>query len=216
MKSVLIYGDSLVYGKLPKSAKRYKRPKNFVGILEKALGDEYEVVAEGLRARTLSGENEFFPFRNGLTQFGPILGSHLPLDLVCIMLGTNDCNAKSVKSEEEFYTALSQYKNEIDAWCKTLSIEQTPKLMIISPPAIRDDQAVLDELMKSIFTTGSEEKSKKLKDIYKKFCEQENCIFFDAAEYCKTAESEGIHLDEDNNVLLGKALAEKIVTVFES
>ncbi len=213
MKSILIYGDSLVYGKMVKSPKRYPRAKNFIGVLEKELGSEYTVVAEGLRARTLSGENGLYPYRNGLTQFGPILGSHLPLDLVCIFLGVNDCNKKDTKNESEIRSALMQYKTEISTWCKNLSIDEIPRTMIVAPPLIRGDQVAMDELMKTIYGPDAEEKSKKLKAIYQDFCEKENCIFFNAADHCTTADTEGIHLDEENNILLGKALAEKILTL---
>ncbi len=210
MKSILIYGDSLVYGKMIKTPKRYERSKNFIGVIEKTLGADYQIIDEGLRARTLSGENGLYPHRNGLEQFGPILGSHLPLDLVCIFLGVNDCNKKDTKSDTEIAASLIEYKKEVAQWCKNLSIDQIPKIMVITPPTIRDDQVLLDEAMSGIFGIGAEEKSKKLKTIYKNFCDKENCVFFDASEFCTTADKEGIHLDEENNVSLGKALADKI------
>lgn len=209
-KDILIYGDSLVYGKLPKFPIRYERPKNFIGVLENELGGDYRIIDEGLRARTLSGENGLYENRNGLSQFGPILGSHLPLDLVCIFLGINDCNKKDTKNKEEIYSALIEYKKEITTWCKNLAIDTVPKIMIISPPIIRSDQTAMDEGMTNVFEKEAEEKSRSLKDVYKSFCENEDCIFFNADEYCKTVDGEGIHLDEENNILLGKAIAEKI------
>lgn len=213
MKSILLYGDSLVYGKIPKLSKRYPREKNFIGVLERELGSDYQIIDEGLRARTLSGENGFFPERNGLEQFGPIIGSHLPLDLTCIFLGTNDCNKKDLKTEGELAQSILDYKNKIIEWCKNLSVENIPKLLIISPPIIRADQLVLNEAMSNIFGSDAEEKSKKLKTIYEDFCQKENCLFFDAAEYCTATDGEGIHLNEENNVLLGKALVDKIKTI---
>jgi len=210
MKSILIYGDSLTYGKVPNLAERYDRVMNFVGVLENEIGSEYRVIDEGLRARMLYGENGFFPERNGLTQFGPILGSHLPVDLVCIFLGTNDCNQKSDKSEEEIYQALNGYKEKVVAWCENLSIKKIPKILLITPPVVRGDQVLLQETMSYIFGSNAEEKSKKLKEIYKNFCNKENCLFFDASEVCETADGEGVHLDKENNILLGEALANKI------
>jgi len=214
MKFILAYGDSLVYGKMPGTPKRYERSKNFIGILEHELGNNYRIVDEGLRARTLSGENSFFQNRNGLTQFGPILGSHLPLDLVCIFLGVNDCNKKDTKNNNTIFDSLHDYKNQIVAWCKDLSVDEIPKLMIISPSFIRAEQLATDSTMSDIFGHDSEERSKNLKTIYKDFCDKENCIFFDASTCCITANGEGVHLDEENNALLGKALAEKIKSIF--
>ncbi|MDQ3076085.1 MAG: hypothetical protein M3Q34_03070 [bacterium] len=210
MKSILVYGDSLVYGKMQKTVQRYSREKNFIGILEKELGNEFEVADEGLRARMLSGENKFFPERDGLLQFGPILGSHLPLDLVCLFLGTNDCNRGSDKSEGEIHEALGGYKHKITFWCQNLGITKIPKILLIAPPLVRGNQVILDEGISQVFDSNSEDKSKRLKDIYKNFCDKEDCLFFNAADFCVAAGNEGVHLDEENNVSLGKALADKI------
>ena len=213
-KTILIYGDSYTHGKIPGVPKRYSREDNFVGVLEKELGNYFRIIDEGLRARTLSGENAFFKERDGLVQFGPILGSHLPLDLICIFLGTNDCNKTGSKSDEEIYKALLEYKNKIEEWCKNLTIESIPKILVITPPIIRGDQVALDKVISGIFNTESEEKSKRLASIYEKFCTENNCEFFNSAEFCKTADREGIHLDLENNASLGKALAEKIKNLF--
>ena len=210
MKTILIYGDSLVYGKMPKTPKRYERSKNFIGVIEKELGHDYRIIDEGLRARTLSGENGFFSYLSGVEQFGPLLESHLPLDFVCIFLGVNDCNKKDTKTSEDVEFALEKYLEEVKTWCESLSIESLPKVMIIVPPAIRGDQLLLNENMFSIFGSGAEEKYKELVSIYQNFCEKYKCVFFDASKHCVTADEEGIHLDENNNALLGVALANKI------
>ena len=213
MKEILIYGDSLVYGKMPGSPKRYSREKNFIGVLESQLGKEYKIIDEGLRARTLGGENGFFPERNGLSQFGPILGSHLPTDLVCIFLGTNDCNKADFKEFEEIPEILIDYKEIIDWWLNSLSIEYKPKVLVIAPPVIRGSEVVKCEGMNKIFDETSENKSKVLAEIYESFCKKNNCEFFDASKHCVSADGEGVHLDEKNNELLGIDLAEKIKSI---
>ncbi len=213
MKEVLIYGDSLVYGKMPCTPVRYLREKNFIGVLERELGSDYRIIDEGLRARTLGGENGFFPERNGLAQFGPILGSHLPANLVCIFLGTNDCNKADFKEFEEIPTILKEYKDKIDSWLSSLSIEQKPKILIISPPVIRGSEVIKCEGMHKIFDETSENKSKVLVEVYETFCNKNSCEFFDAGKNCISADGEGVHLDEKNNELLGIALAEKIKSI---
>ncbi len=214
MKEVLIYGDSLVYGKMPGSPKRYPREKNFIGVLERELGKEFKIIDEGLRARTLGGENGFFPERNGLSQFGAILGSHLPADLVCIFLGTNDCNKADFKEFEEIPEILSEYKNKIDWWLNSLSIEQKPKILVIAPPIIRGSEVVKCEGMRKIFDETSENKSKILAEIYESFCIKNDCQFFDASKHCTGADGEGVHLDENSNETLGLALSIKIQQIF--
>ncbi len=210
MKHILIYGDSLVYGKKPSKPERFPFGHNFTEILSENLGKEFHVICEGLRARTLGGENGFFPERNGLDQFGPIFGSHVPLHLVAIMLGTNDCNAKDTKGLEDIQRILTTYKEKISMWCTSLSISHTPQLMFISPPEIRDSETQKDESMKKIFHPGAQQKLQSISEAIKTFCEKENCLFFDASRVCKAADEEGVHLDEENNQKLGIALAEHI------
>jgi len=59
------------------------------------LGDEYRVVEEGLSGRTtvwndpIEGDH-----KNGRTYLRPCLESHSPVDLVTLMLGTNDLKAR--------------------------------------------------------------------------------------------------------------------------
>lgn len=207
MKHILIYGDSLVYGKVPGKPQRFPFGTNFTEILSESLGKEYYLIPEGLRARTLGGENGFFPERNGLEQFGPIFGSHVPLDLVCIMLGSNDCNGKDVKTFEEIQNILKTYTEKVLQWCTSLSISTVPRIMFIAPPLIRDTETQKDEGMKNIFPVGAEARLKQISDIMKTFCEQNECIFFDTAAVCQTADGEGVHLDEENNKKLGIALA---------
>ncbi len=57
---------------------------------KKELKDSAIVIPEGLNGRTTSFEDELRPGRNGATYLDPCLHSHGPIDLVVLMLGTND------------------------------------------------------------------------------------------------------------------------------
>jgi lysophospholipase L1-like esterase len=139
-------------------------------------------------------------------QFGPIFGSHVPLDLVCIMLGTNDCNKDGAIEDQSIVNVLAEYKNKITKWSEQLSVI-SPNIMFIAPPLIRQVELSKNAGMLQIFGTDAEEKSKKLAPLYRSFCELEKLHFFDASQYCVAAENEGIHLDEENNSFLGAAIA---------
>lgn len=71
-KQIMVYGDSYVFGKIP-GGLRYDAATRFTGVMQSYLGDGYEIIEEGLRGRTLSGENGFFPRRDGLSQFDGII-----------------------------------------------------------------------------------------------------------------------------------------------
>jgi len=212
-KRILFYGDSLAFGKKPSVPERLDG--RFTRVIQNTLGSDFEIIEEGLRARTLSGENTFFPERNGLDQFGPIFGSHLPIDLLVLMLGTNDCNKTGDKTKQEYHKALNMYLEKMNVWCKQFFIETVSLVLIIAPPHINGAELVHDKLMFSIFGEDAERKSKLLPEIYEKFCKEYNLAYFNADAICTTAKGEGIHLDPENNKILGEALALKIRNIFK-
>ena len=213
-KQILFYGDSLIFGKKPVVAERFPSNVRFTGVAQKELGEDFNIIEEGLRARNLFGENTFFDERNGLEQFGAIFASHIPLDLVVILLGSNDCNSTSNKTKEEVFGALDEYRNKIKSFCSQFAITNLPKLLIVLPPLIVDEEVIKDAKMLSIFGEVSEEKSRNMINYLAEYCKDNNIDVLDSNNFCKTALGEGIHLDEENNEKLGIALAEKIKNIF--
>ena len=90
MRTVLCYGDSNTWGYDPATRTRYPPHVRWTGVLATRLGAEYRVVEEGLNGRTTRWDDPIEPGRNGLTYLRPCIESHQPLDVIIIMLGTND------------------------------------------------------------------------------------------------------------------------------
>ena len=90
MKTILCYGDSNTYGYNPENGFRYPYDLRWTSILEKNMEGRARVIPEGLNGRTTCFEDEIRPGRNGFAYLEPCLHSHGPLDLVVLMLGTND------------------------------------------------------------------------------------------------------------------------------
>lgn len=207
-KQILVYGDSYVFGKIP-GGLRYDPSTRFTGVMQSYLGDGYEIIEEGLRGRTISGENGFFPHRDGLKQFDGIFGSHLPLDLVLLFLGTNDCNSSRKTSADEIVSHYSQYLTSMKWWCKHLGFNK-PKVALIAPPPI-DEVAAIKEF-KEIFA-GSGPKILSLPPVIQDFAAENKALFFDTSKVIQVSPIDGIHLDIKNNLLLGRALAQFIKEV---
>lgn len=212
-RQVLIYGDSLVYGKKPGSPERFASDVRFTGIIQKELGDDFNIIEEGLRARNLVGENPFFIERNGLDQFGAIFSSHVPLDLVVLMLGTNDCNRSPERSTEDVWGALDMYRDKIVSNCKILGIPTLPKLLVVAPPYIKGTDVEANTAMSKIFGSDAEERIKKVEATLESYCKQNNIPFLKTSSMCEAEAGEGIHLDAENNKKLGAALSLAIKTV---
>jgi lysophospholipase L1-like esterase len=93
MKTVVLFGDSNTWGYVPGSnGARFPREVRWPVRLQAALGDEWEVIAEGLSGRTATVERPDSEGRNGLPYLLPCLQSHAPVDALVIFLGTNDVN----------------------------------------------------------------------------------------------------------------------------
>ncbi|MEM8844821.1 MAG: hypothetical protein AAGB35_07230, partial [Pseudomonadota bacterium] len=97
MKNILVYGDSQSWGFVPGAAdlkamhfQRYDFSTRWPGRLQQLMGEDCRIIEENLCGRTTIFDDPILPDRNGLTYLPPCLLSHQPLDLVIIMLGSND------------------------------------------------------------------------------------------------------------------------------
>jgi lysophospholipase L1-like esterase len=207
-KRILIYGDSYTFGKMP-DGNRYDAGSRYTGVTQGYLGSDYEIIEEGLRGRTISGENGFFPHRDGLKQFDGIIGSHLPLDLVIIFLGTNDSNSSRKSSPEELVSPLIKYVRGVSWWAKHLGFDK-PRIAFVIPPTI--DEVASDKAYKNIFN-GSGEKILVMQKLIKQIADENKALTFDASQVVTVSPVDGIHLDAENNRKLGKALAQFIKEV---
>lgn len=207
VRRVLLYGDSLVYGKVSGENRRFAANERFTGRLQWLFGNQAEIIEEGLRGRMLAGENQFFPERDGLTQFGPIIGSHLPVDVLVIFLGTNDCNASGEVSEARFLSAYQKYLQKLTDWAAFLNVT-VPKVMLIAPSAI--NETYFDEAMQKVFGVGAAERAASLPDIIKLCTEELGVDYFDSSVVCQPAAGDGIHLDASGNAALARALYDKL------
>src|SRR5687767_10512572 len=91
MKTILAYGDSLTFGADAETLGRHRYEDRWPTVLEQGLGGAARVIAEGLGGRTTVFDDfSAAADRNGARTLPTLLESHKPLDLVVIMLGTND------------------------------------------------------------------------------------------------------------------------------
>ncbi len=101
MFEVLCYGDSNTWGADPAGGGRFSRDERWPGVLQKSLGDEYHIIEEGLGGRTTVWEDPIEGHKNGKEYLIPCLATHAPLDLVIIMLGTNDLKKRFSVSAQD-------------------------------------------------------------------------------------------------------------------
>jgi lysophospholipase L1-like esterase len=204
MKTILCYGDSNTYGYIPVTAGRYDYKTRWPRALERILnGDgepEWWVVEEGLNGRTSSFDDPVELDRNGLRQVVPILKSHKPLDIVIVMLGTNDLKRRFNPSP---YDVSQGALNVVKAilYSETGPGNGPPKVLVICPPPLLDSSAFGD-----IFS-GSAALSRKLPPYYRQICRESGAAFFDAGGVIETSPADGVHLEPSAHLRLAEAVA---------
>jgi lysophospholipase L1-like esterase len=203
MKVIVCYGDSNTYGLNPETGGRYAPDVRWTGVLQCELGDGYRVIEEGLSGRTTNLEDIIELNRNGLTYLAPCLESHAPIDLISIMLGTNDLKARFNRNPSD----IAQAATLLATIARSMRVgpgEGTPKVLLMAPPVV----AGLSDL-DGMFA-GAIEKSQQFAHYYGIFAERNGLDFLDAGSVIVSSPVDGIHIDAPEHAKLGRAVATKI------
>ena len=207
---ILCYGDSNTWGYIPGSDhQRYGNQERWTKLLANALGERFEVIEEGLNSRTLIS-NDPRPGKegkNGYEYLIPCLDTHDPIDLVILMLGTNELKETYGKTVAEIGYLLEEYFVKTILNRKSQISNQCPKLLIITPVEVNENAERAKEIYK-----GAEEKSKKLNAIYQAIAEKYGCAFL-SNESLETG-IDGVHLTKESHQKLAEILVERIKEVF--
>lgn len=136
---------------------------------------------------------------NGLTYLTPCLNSHWPLDLVIVMLGTNDLKKRfslpAVDIAAGVGVLLDAVKRATPAWAGQ------PQLLLIAPPPIE-----CIGWLGETFADG-DGPSRRLASLYASQATMHGASFVDAAATVKVSPIDGIHLDAGDHKALGLAVA---------
>lgn len=204
-KTILCFGDSNTWGFPPDCGPRYARNTRWPGVLQQELGDEYYVIEEGLPGRNTVWDDPVEGGKNGLKQLVPLIHSHMPLDMLIIMLGTNDLkNRFSVSPLDISWSIGRLVKAARDSGHPLFGA--APEVLVICPPPLAD-------LSRSPFKDiliGGAEKSRQLAPVLREFCQQNGIRMLNAGDVIQSSPVDGIHLAPEEHRKLGKAVAEEV------
>lgn len=204
-KTILCFGDSNTWGADPAGGLRHDRSTRWPCILKKELGDEFHVVEEGLCGRTTVWDDPVEGPKNGLKQIVPIIQSHEPLDLVIIMLGTNDLKNRFSVSALDVANSVWQLVKAARG-CSYPPTGQVPEILVICPPPF----APLAETKFKDMFIGGEEKSHRLAGAFEKVSEHRGFKWMNAGDIIQSSPVDGIHYGASEHGKLGKAIANYI------
>ena len=191
-KRIMVFGDSLSWGYQPGSShNRYDVQTRWPGKLQALLGNGFEVIEESLNSRGIE-HGDSRPGkegRRGLDYIEPALDSHDPLDLVIVLLGTNELKKEMNQSASQIAEYMKKLISIIQ--CRPSQFRDTkPKVLILSPPIIDEDNDYCRIGGKYI---GATKKSQELKTLYQGVANELGASFL-ALDKVEVG-SDGVHFD---------------------
>jgi len=205
---IFVYGDSLTWGIVPDTRQRFPFDIRWPGVMETNLiasGHDVRVTEDCLNGRRTVWDDPLKPGRNGLVGLAQRMESQSPLALVILMLGTNDFQfCHPYNNAWAAAQGVTTLVNEI----RRAPIEPgmpVPPILIGCPPPIRSPRGAVAAKF-----PGAEGRSQGLADAYREAATTLGCSFFDAGSVTESSRVDGIHLDEDQHIALGKAMAKAV------
>ena len=203
LQTVLCYGDSNTWGYDPRTRTRYPPHVRWTGVLADRLGAGYRVIEEGLNGRTTRWDDPMEPGRNGMTYLRPCVESHQPLDLILVMLGTNDLKQRFALSASDIAQSAAGLAEQAHRFTHAADGSHA-KALLVAPPAV----TTLTEFDQMF--AGAQEKSRQFSHYFRLAAGWRHLPFFDAGSVIVSSEQDGIHFAADEHRKLGEALAGEV------
>jgi lysophospholipase L1-like esterase len=204
MKTILCYGDSLTWGANAQTGGRHAREDLWPTVLGARLGSDVNVINAGLGGRTtMFDDYSAAADKNGVRVLPTMLGMFDPLDLVVLMLGSNDLKTfiggsavAAAQGMRRLVEVVRSYPYE--------AVAQPPLVLIVSPPLIVNHGPTerFPLLSPRVAESGDFAAN------YRVVAAATGAAFFDAGSVATaTTGGDGVHLDAANTRAIGEALA---------
>jgi lysophospholipase L1-like esterase len=215
MKNILCFGDSNTWGFIPESIteshpRRHPHDVRWTGVLARELGEGFRVIEEGQNGRTTVHDDPFALVRNAKSILPAILESHKPLDLVVLMLGTNDLKNVFGVSPSEIAVGVKILSQTILSSDAGLAAKP-PRLLLLCPPTV-GQLAHLPDLEAKL--SNAQARSQQLPKHYEAVAAALGCAYLNTQEIVTPSPVDGIHLDAAAHQKLALAMAAKIKSLF--
>lgn len=202
MKNILAFGDSLTWGADPATGQRHPFEDRWPSTLAAGLEGVAHVMVDGLGGRTTVFDDPTGPtLRSGARDLPTALGAHQPLDLVIMMLGTNDLKPFLCGTAHGAAQGMRRLVQIIRTY--PFKNPEPPQILIVAPPAC-------------VGTPGqnrSIEESLRFAPLYSALAEETGCAFFDAASVIVASDIDGVHLTAAETAKLGHALVPLVTMI---
>ena len=200
-KHVLCLGDSNTHGYCADHGIRFNEDERWTCRLQTALGSDYLVTEEGLSGRTTVFVDPIHESMDALSAAYALLKSHEVIDLLIIMLGTNDvkerfgANAACIAAGME---RLILKAKSVDCWGT-----KQPNILVVAPPPIGAG------FHDAVMGDGCVEKSAGVAEQLRIICERQGVHFLDAKD-CEFNQVDFMHLTRKGHAQLAELLSKEV------
>ena len=212
-KHIVCLGDSNTHGYCADPADcadggaRFNENERWTCLLQKALGEDYLVLEEGLSGRTTVFPDPLHENMDVLSHVYALLKSHEFIDLLVIMLGTNDVKERFASSAA--CVAIGMGRLVKKAMATECWGDRKPNILVIAPPHI--GEGMPKSAVGATMGSGCVEKSRELAKYYKIQCDCLGVHFLDATDLgCEYNDQDYMHLTKEGHRALAQALACRI------
>ena len=212
-KHIVCFGDSNTHGycAVPSDCAdggdRFNEDERWTCLLQKQLGDDYLVIEEGLSGRTTVFQDPLHECMAGLDVLYSTLMSHEPVDLLIIMLGTND--TKDRLGANAACIGIGMERLILKAKSTMCWANGEPHILVVAPPHI--GKGLNDIPAGEAMGVTCCEKSKKIAEKFQAVCLAQNCDFMDAEGIAEFNTYDCMHLTKKGHAQLAAALAQRIL-----
>lgn len=200
MAVILCYGDSNTHGTSPLPAPgvdlRHAPGDRWPDVMAAALGPGHRVIDEGLPGRTTVHDDPVEGgMRNGATVLPAVLHSHKPIDLMVLMLGTNDLKTR-------FSVSAWEIARSVERLALMARAEGVVRdLVLVAPAPVRETGALA-----AVFA-GAEARQEGLDGFLAEAADRLAAGFVRAGDHVRVSDLDGVHWDVPDHHALGAEMA---------
>ena len=208
-KTILCFGDSNTYGDSPEGLGRYPRDQRWTGILQQRLGSDYRVVEAGLNGRTTVWEDPVEGDKCGIRQMPACIRSQTPLDLLILMLGTNDFKRR-------FHVTPTDVAESLERMVRLAQTipndrRETPfAILLVCPPALRPETMLGERIGDRSADSAA------LPPLVQAAAERCGVHYLNLAAWVEASPLDGMHMDRENHRKAAAAMERAVRAILEA